>query len=123
MTQLELRKDLQNKLLKRREVEFIFENNSNPGFKGAKEVIVEKFKAKKENVIVKKVLSEFGKHEFIIDAFIYDSKEALEDLEGKQKEEAVETPVEESKSEEVPVEAPVEESKSEKSEDSKEASE
>ena len=113
--------DFENKLLKRREIEIVVESESNPGFKSSKEIIVKQFKVPEDTVIVKNVKSEFGRHDFVVDAMIYDSKEDLEKLEGKQVEKKEEAPAEEAKVEEKPVEEKVEEAKpEEKKEESKE---
>jgi ribosomal protein S24E len=40
------------------------------------------------------LFSKFGKKEFIIDAFIYDSKETKEKIEAKKKEKKAEKPAE-----------------------------
>lgn len=78
-------KDFKNELLDRREVEIIVEREHNPGLEGAKKAIMEKFGAGEDLVAVKKLFSKFGKKEFIIDAFIYHSKEAKEKTEVKEK--------------------------------------
>ena len=77
--------NFRNDLLKRKEVEIIVEAGSNPGFEGAKEMIVKEFKANEDGIVVRGVKSEFGKKEFLIDAFIYDSKKDLEKIEPKSK--------------------------------------
>ena len=78
---MKIKKDFRNELLKRREVEFVFESEKNPGFAVAREKIHEKFKISPENVVVKFVKNNFGAREFLVEAFLYDSvadKEAIE---------------------------------------------
>ena len=67
--------DNKNKLMKRREVSFLVHEDKNPGFAIAGKV-AEHFKSTPELVVVKNVKSGFGKSEFLVDAFIYDSVEA-----------------------------------------------
>ena len=78
-------KDLQNKLLNRREVQVVMESSSNPGFDGAKKIIGDNFKAKDEMIVVKKVKGKFGRDTFLVDAFIYDSVNDKERIEPKVK--------------------------------------
>ena len=78
-------KDLQNKLLNRREVQVVMESSSNPGFEGAKKIIGDNFKAKEEMIAVKKVKGKFGRDTFLVDAFIYDSVRDKERIEPKVK--------------------------------------
>ena len=78
-------KDLQNKLLNRREVQVVMESSSNPGFEGAKKIIGDNFKAKEEMIAVKKVKGKFGRDTFLVDAFIYDSVGDKERIEPKVK--------------------------------------
>ncbi len=98
----QIRKNLRNELLKRKEIEIVIERVSNPGFENSKRLIVEKFKAPAENIVIKNVKSEFGRREFVIDAFIYDSQDILKKIEptkkGGNSEEKVVQEVQEQKS-------------------------
>ncbi|MBI2452107.1 hypothetical protein HYV50_03450 [Candidatus Pacearchaeota archaeon] len=80
-------KEIKNNLLRRKEITFVIESNSNPGFKNSKKSIVEKLKAPEENVVVKSVKNNFGTREFLIESFIYDSKVDKERIEPKFKKE------------------------------------
>lgn len=68
-------KDTHNKILKRRELTLVVEAPSNPGFKVV-ESISAHFKANPEMIVIKKVESGFGKSEFVVNAFIYETAEA-----------------------------------------------
>jgi len=81
----EIRKNLRNELLKRKEIEIVVERESNPGFENSKKLIVEKFKVPAENIVIKNVKSEFGRREFVIDAFVYDSIDYLKKIEQTKK--------------------------------------
>ena len=78
-------KDLRNNVLKRREMEILLVNRGNPGFIITKDLISHRLKVSRENIVMNHINGEFGRNEFVIDAFIYDSKEDLERIEGKQK--------------------------------------
>ena len=82
---MEYSKDFRNELLKRNEVEFMLSSTSNPGFEGAKNFLVENGHSV-ESIVVKAVRSNFGKGEFFVEAFVYDSKENKELVEPKPKE-------------------------------------
>lgn len=77
--------DFKNDLLNRREVVFVIESSANPGVIGANKAIVDKFKIHEESVVVKKIMSNFGKKDFMIEAFIYNSKKDKEMIERKAK--------------------------------------
>lgn len=78
-------KEIKNDLLKRKEIQFIVESEKNPGFEGSKKVLIEKIKTPEENIAIKFVKSKFGTHEFLIEAFAYNSKEDREKIEPKVK--------------------------------------
>ncbi|MFH1290287.1 MAG: hypothetical protein ABIH92_02655 [Nanoarchaeota archaeon] len=78
-------KDTKNSLLKRREIQFTLESSSNPGFKGSKQAISRGTKAQEDNIAIKFVKNNFGANEFLVEAFIYDSKEDKERIEPKPK--------------------------------------
>jgi ribosomal protein S24E len=107
--------DFKNSLLKRREVEFEISADGNPGYEKAKEEVASKFSVSEDLIVIKTLKSKFGTNTFLIDAFIYDSKEDLESVEPKAKvkegegEAAQPTP----KPEEVKAEEKVEETKEE----------
>lgn len=89
--------DKRNDLLKRREVKIIIEESGNPGFVKAKEFVVKEFKAEPGLILMNNVKGKFGRDTFLIDAFIYDTKEDMEKLEGVQKIEEVKEEVKEEK--------------------------
>ena len=77
---------MRNDLLKRTEVQFVIKADSNPGFENSRKAIAEKFRVNEDNVAVKFVKSNFGAHDFFVEAFVYDSKEDKERIEPKKKE-------------------------------------
>jgi ribosomal protein S24E len=78
---MEVKKDIKNELMQRREVSILEEFEKIPSFEEAKKIIVEKFKANEENVLVENVLGKFGRKLFLIKASIYDNKELKEKAE------------------------------------------
>ena len=82
---MELIKEFQNDLLKRKELNFRTAGESNPGFEDCMKKIAGKLKVLEENVAVKSVRNNFGRKEFLIEAFVYDTKEDKERIEPKSK--------------------------------------
>jgi ribosomal protein S24E len=78
--------EFENKLLKRKEVLVSGEYEINPGIERVTEEISKKFKADKEKIVVRRIISEFGKKLFKIEAFIYNSVEDKTKVEPKPKE-------------------------------------
>ena len=87
---MEIKKNFRNDLLKRKEILFVVEKDSNPGFEGVKQIAVDNFKTEAENVAVKFVKNNFGTHEFLVEVFVYDSKSDKERVEPKVKVKAAE---------------------------------
>lgn len=83
---MRIMKDFRNNLLKRREVVFSLEADSNPGFANVQKAAVEKLKVPEENIVVKKIKNNFGSREFIIEVFVYDSKAQKDLIEPRKKE-------------------------------------
>jgi ribosomal protein S24E len=83
---MEILKDARNDLLKRREIEAVDNVDSNPGFENSKKNIAEKLKTQEENIVVKNVTGKFGSDDFLINAFIYDSKDEMTKVEPRKKE-------------------------------------
>jgi ribosomal protein S24E len=83
---MEVIKDFRNELLKRKEVKMVVQNSGNPGFGDAKKVIAKKFKVVEENIAMKNVKGKFGRDTFLLDAFVYDTKEDLDRVEPVKKE-------------------------------------
>lgn len=75
-----------NSLLKRTEIEYLVEASQNPGFQKATELVSEKLKVQPENIAIKAVRGNFGKNQFIIEAFVYESVADKEKIEPKKKE-------------------------------------
>ena len=75
---MEVKKDIRNDLMGRKEVSVILEYEKNPGFAEAAKLIAEHFKANEENIMVENVKSRFGAKTFLIKASIYDNKESKE---------------------------------------------
>lgn len=83
---MKIMKDFRNNLLKRREVSFVLEADSNLGFANAKKAVVDELKVSEENVVIKFIKNNFGSREFVIEAFVYDSKTQKELIEPRKKE-------------------------------------
>lgn len=82
---MKIEKDFRNDLLKRREILFSLEEKSNPGFSKMQEHCANHFKIEPERVVIKRVFSNFGSHEFFAEALIYDSIEDKINTEPKAK--------------------------------------
>jgi ribosomal protein S24E len=82
---MKILKEIKNDLLKRKEIQFVIESEKNPGLEGSKKVLIEKIKSPEENIVVKFVKSKFGTQEFLVEAFVYNSKEDKEKVEPKIK--------------------------------------
>ena len=79
-------KEFDNRLLKRKEIEVSNQYSSNPGLSRVLEDITKHLNVKEEVVVIKKINSYFGSNNFLIDAFIYDSSADKERVEPKKKE-------------------------------------
>ena len=78
--------EFENILLKRRELEFVVRESSNPGFEKMREMVAKEFNSETGNVVVKNVKNNFGDNNFVVSAFIYDSAEGLKMTEPEKKE-------------------------------------
>ena len=87
---MKVENDFRNMLLKRRELKFIVDSNSNPGFKQVVEIISKEFNVSEENIAAKGIKGSFGMNKFLVEAFIYDSKEDKDKIEPKPKVKKVE---------------------------------
>ena len=76
---------LHNKMLKRQEIEGTISGEKNPGFESVKNDIANDLNANSDMIVVKEVMGSFGKHEFKIKAFIYESVKDKEMIEPKKK--------------------------------------
>ena len=86
---MNITKEFQNKLLKRKEVSFTLEESGNPGFEKVKKLVADNFKVSEDVVAVKVINSKFGRNEFYIEAFIYGSADDKNAVEPKVKEKKV----------------------------------
>ncbi|MEK6889364.1 MAG: hypothetical protein AABW80_04630 [Nanoarchaeota archaeon] len=66
-----MRKEIHNKLLNRKEVELELESESNPGIAKCRADIAKHFKSEENLVVIKRLLSHFGKNNFVVEAYIY----------------------------------------------------
>jgi ribosomal protein S24E len=78
-----------NELLKRKEFVVEITLASNPGSAHATKLISDHYKVAEDVVIVKKLRNVYGSHSLMINAFIYDSKEAKDKIEPRKKEKRV----------------------------------
>ncbi|MCU0642585.1 MAG: hypothetical protein MUF61_03375 [archaeon] len=79
-------KDTKNDLLKRREVKLVINAERNPGMDSAIKTIAEQLKVPEYTVVVKTLKSKFGRDTFLIDSYIYNTKEDRERIEPKKRE-------------------------------------
>lgn len=113
--ELTIKKQENNSLIQRTEIEATLILNITPSNEQVKEELSKKFNKDKELIVIKHIYSKFGIHENKIIAYIYDNKEALTKFEPKKKEKEEKKP--EEKKEEKPKEA--KEEKKEKKEEKK----
>jgi len=78
-------REFENKLLKRKEVLVSEKYDSNPGIEKVSEEISKQFSVDKGQIVVRRIISEFGKKVFEVDAFIYNSVEDKAKVEPKPK--------------------------------------
>ena len=105
-------KDIRNDLFKRNEISFKLEADKNPNFVEAKKLISEQVGKPEENINIYNIKGNFGNKNFIIDAYVYDSKEDLEKaIQKTQKQRKAEADVasKEEEAEKAEVKSPVEE--------------
>jgi ribosomal protein S24E len=82
---MEIQKDIQNKLLNRREVVGVVQAETNPGFAEVLKTLSALTKADAEAIAIKDLRSNYGSNEFVVEAFVYKSKEDKEKVEPRQK--------------------------------------
>jgi len=75
---MEIKQDIKNELMNRREVEAIVNADKTPSFAEASKMFSEQFKAPEENIMIEKVSGKFGMSTFLVKASIYDTKELKE---------------------------------------------
>ena len=79
MDKIEIKKDIKNEMLSRREVQVIVEAEKTPSFAEASKLIAGQFKAPEENIMIERVNGKFGRKTFMISGSIYDTKESREE--------------------------------------------
>ena len=102
---MELKKQIRNDMFKRQEVSLVLEAEKNPGFDECRKLISEKFSKPEENVDVYGVKGSFGSKSFILEAYVYDSREDLlkaVQKTGKQREAEKKAEEEKKKADEAP---------------------
>ena len=89
-------KQIENKLLKRKEVIFEIESESNPGLSKIKSEIAQLTKSQEDLVVIKSLKSSFGNKKFLAEALVYNSLEdknkiepAIKQIKNQPKQEAV----------------------------------
>jgi ribosomal protein S24E len=82
---MEIIKDFNNKLLKRKELLVGMKVDKTPSMIEAQDAISAGQKAEKELVVVKSIRSGFGTRNFEVEAFVYDSVEQKAKTESKPK--------------------------------------
>jgi len=80
---MEIKLDIRNDLFKRNEIEAIVEAEKNPSFEEISKMISEEVKKPEENIDVYNVIGGFGRSNFVIKGYVYDSKEDLKKAEQK----------------------------------------
>jgi len=72
---MEIKKDFNNKMAKRREIVLILDSDKNPNFADMTKQVAEEFKASEDCVLVESIKGAFGSKTFLITSSIYDTKE------------------------------------------------
>ena len=75
---MEIKSDIKNELLGRRELVLLLDYDKNPSFVDAAKLIADNFKVSEENVLVENIYGGYGRRIFKIQASIYDTKELKE---------------------------------------------
>ena len=99
---MEVKKDIKNELLGRKEVSIVVEAEKTPSLAEALKIIGENFKSPEESIMIEKVKGKFGRKTFLINASIYNTKELKEEAvkrltKQKKEKKAEEAPSEEKK--------------------------
>jgi len=77
---MKIKKDLKNELMKRQELVVEIQAEKNPTYEETKKQIAEQLKKPEENIDIKTIKGSFGKKTFRAKAYIYDSKQDLENM-------------------------------------------
>ena len=81
---MEIKKDIKNALMKRRELKFVVEAEKNPSFEEISKLTAEHFKSNEDQILVERIKGRFGRKTFLIDASIYDTQELKEEAKKRQ---------------------------------------
>lgn len=81
---MEIKKDIKNDLMKRRELKFVVEASKNPSFEEMSKLTADHFKSNEDQILVERIKGRFGKGTFLIDVSIYDTKELKEEAKKRQ---------------------------------------
>jgi len=76
---MQIKKDIKNDLMQRRELQISIESDKNPGFAEATKLIADNFKVNEDQIMVENILGNYGSKTFLIKAEIYQSKELKDD--------------------------------------------
>jgi ribosomal protein S24E len=82
---MNIKKEFRNDLLKRKEFRISREFDSNPGYEKVKQEISDELKIDPGVIFVKKLWNSFGSNNFIIELFVYDSVEDMNNIEVRNK--------------------------------------
>jgi len=72
---MEIKKDIKNELLGRRELQGLLVSEATPSFAEISKQLSEKFKSPEDQIMVENVKGKYGRKTFLIKASIYESKE------------------------------------------------
>jgi len=75
---MNITKETHNELFKRKEIVFEIESEKNPSFNDMKKKLSDKFGKPEENINVFNIKGSFGKNNFVVSSYVYDSKDAFE---------------------------------------------
>lgn len=82
---MEIIQDIKNDILNRREIKIIIPAEKTISYTEAAKLVADHFKAHEDNLVILGVKGKFGRKTFLIEADIYNSKEAKEKIERKPK--------------------------------------
>lgn len=75
---MNIQKKIKNDLFNREEIVFEVNAGKNPSFEEMKNLLSEKTGKPAENINVLRILGSFGEDNFIVNAYVYDSKDDLD---------------------------------------------
>jgi len=82
---MEILEDNENFLLNRKEVKVVVEANSTPTYDEATNIIAKQFGGSPDTIVIRQVKGRFGRNTFLIEAFVYKTKEDKDKFELKGK--------------------------------------